>query len=458
MVAAYGWGMRLLFALLALLTIAQFVIVGGSAWLRLHDVDVPRRPGMIDSTAAAVTLLETIDTERRKRLLRAMSSPLVRYRLVAQFPPRNPHPEADRVPPQLTRAWRNALGNRRFHVWAHAPMRHARRAGGRHRGPPRPHLLVMVELSDGSAMLAEGTPLHRRQLALSATVLVSSLIGLVLLAGLAFVTVSTSRPLGDMARRIGEFAGNLNAAPMAERGPTPVRRLARAFNAMQQDLRRLVDQRTMTLAAIAHDFRTYLTRLRLRAEFIADPTQQAKAVRDIDEMSMLMDDTLLLIQQPDGARSTEDDHSASDLVTLLEELVDPHRQADAKISLAGTTRPVPVSADRATLKRALGNLIDNALRYGGAAHVDLTVDDATASVSIRDDGDGVPPQALERLAEPFYRLEASRSRETGGAGLGLAITRALTESLGGRLTLRNAAQGGLEAILSLPRAPASTDR
>ena len=475
-----GLGMRLLILTLAVLTALQIALIGGSAWLRVRDFGVPLRPQLVAQTVATVELLEGTPAEARGRVLQAVNSPLLRYRLLAQFPEQDPHPQAGGKSSHLAQIYERALAPRRLYVYesdappegawqAHPRMdQHPGRtlppAEGLHppRHGPRPlhrslrvagSFALLVRLDDGAALVMEASPLHRRQMALSLMLVVSSAVGLVLLAGLIWASLATSRPLARMAKGITAFASDLHAQPLAERGPGPVRRVAAAFNRMQGDLRRLVEQRTMTLAAIAHDYRTYLTRLRLRAEFIGDDTQQAKAIADIDEMSALLDDTLAYARHARSSVSGDQEDVA--LAPLLRDLLDAHEQGGAKVSLEFDEphhEGLRIAAAGAPLRRALANLVDNALRYGGGVHVRVSTPEDLADyvrVTVRDEGAGVPEEALDKLTEPFYRVEDSRSRETGGAGLGLAITRALIESLGGELQLANAAAGGLEARVTL---------
>jgi signal transduction histidine kinase len=193
--------------------------------------------------------------------------------------------------------------------------------------------------------------------------------------------------------------------------------------------------------------RTYLTRLRLRAEFIGEEAQRAKAVADLDEMGSLLDDTLLFAGL-DAARPSRAERIV--LGPELAALVELRREMGQPITLQAADG-VEVYASRLALRRIVGNLVDNAVRFGGEAEVVLSAGDREARISVRDRGPGLPEEALARVTAPFERMEGSRNRATGGAGLGLAIVRALAEAQGGRLSLRNRAGGGLSAEVSLPR-------
>jgi signal transduction histidine kinase len=193
--------------------------------------------------------------------------------------------------------------------------------------------------------------------------------------------------------------------------------------------------------------RTYLTRLRLRAEFIDDPRHRDGAVRDLDEMAALLDDTLFLAQGEADRSSAV----ALDLAAAAEALVAVRRELGDAVTL-DAAGPLPVRATPQSVRRILGNLIDNGLRYGAAVTVRLARDSDRADLIVEDDGPGVPPEVLVRLGEPFNRLDASRNRETGGAGLGLAIVRALAGRDGAEVIFANRAEGGLRVTIRYPAA------
>lgn len=246
-----------------------------------------------------------------------------------------------------------------------------------------------------------------------------------------------------MAAAAETLADDLDAPPMAEEGPKPVKHLARALNKMQGDIRRLVSERTVTLAAIAHDFRTYLTRLRLRAEFIADDDQRRKAVNDLDEMTALIEDTLLLARH-DGQRA---ELKETDIAAVIRAVADAIGETGGKATFTSTQGPFIACVHEASLRRAVANLMDNAIKYGAIAHVDVRRADGRIIITVSDEGAGVAPDDLARLTEPFFRAEASRSRKTGGAGLGLAIAKKMVETSGGTLTILNGVAGGLVAVI-----------
>jgi signal transduction histidine kinase len=235
---------------------------------------------------------------------------------------------------------------------------------------------------------------------------------------------------------------------MPDTGPGEVRNAARAFNMMQKRLQNHVRERTQMLAAITHDLQTPITRMRLRLEKIKDPALRERFLNDIAAMQAMVREGLDLAR---SAESTEAP-AALDLDSMLESMVEDAAEAGHPvIFLHGCEHDVIARAQ--AVRRTLANLIDNALKYGGAAQVSASMVDGRAVVSIRDAGPGIPEDQLEAMFQPFARLDASRSRDTGGVGLGLTIARNLAEREGGALELRNHPHGGIEAVLSYPAVP-----
>ena len=258
------------------------------------------------------------------------------------------------------------------------------------------------------------------------------------------------RALAEAAERLGR---DVNAPPMPEAGPTEVAKAAHAFNTMAERIRRFVGDRTQMLAAIGHDLRTPITRLRLRAEFMDDDEQRRKMLADLDEMEAMVAATLAFARDDSAGEPTV----PLDLAALLPHRAGrggrcparPRRGASATRGRSGWS----VQARPVALKRALANLIGNALAYGGAARLVLAAPEAPGRpvrLAVEDDGPGIPPESLEAVFQPFRRLEASRNRETGGTGLGLPIARNILRAHGGDVVLRNRPGGGLVALANLP--------
>ncbi|MEK9662234.1 MAG: ATP-binding protein, partial [Alphaproteobacteria bacterium] len=223
-----------------------------------------------------------------------------------------------------------------------------------------------------------------------------------------------------------------------------------AFNAMQERLSRFIGDRTRLLAAISHDLRTPITSLRLRAEFIDDEETRAKVLETLDEMARMAEATLAFARDDAAAEETRPVDLAALLQSLADDLADLGHDVTCAEAPALAYRCRPVA-----LKRALRNLIENAVRYGDRARISLAATPEGPRIAIEDDGPGIDPAALERVFEPFVRLEESRSRETGGVGLGLAIARSIVRAHGGELSLVNRSDAagkvaGLTATVALP--------
>lgn len=255
-----------------------------------------------------------------------------------------------------------------------------------------------------------------------------------------------TRPLQRLAEAADAFGGDLESPPLPETGPTETRRAAEAFNRMQERLRRLIAERGRALAAVSHDLRTPLTRMRLRAELVDDEALRAQINADIDDMQAMVESTLDYLR---GLRENEA-VQAIDIGALLASLVADEQALGHPVTLAGSAA-APYVGRVSTLKRALANLIDNAVKYGHSARIVIADNATELRLSVEDGGPGIAEADLARVVEPYVRLEASRSRETGGVGLGLTIARDAALLHGGRLVLENPAAGGLRATLLLPR-------
>jgi two-component system OmpR family sensor kinase len=254
-------------------------------------------------------------------------------------------------------------------------------------------------------------------------------------------------PISAFARAAERLGRDPDAPPLDIRGSTEVSAAAAAFNLMQERLKRYVTNRTTMIGAIAHDLRTPLTRLRFRIE-AAPEELKARLSADLDEMEAMVASTLAFVQ--DATRPVE--RTKLEVSSLVETVMDEAAETGADAAVERTERAV-VDGDPVALKRLVTNLVDNALKFGSRARGRVFSEAGMAIVEVDDDGPGVPEGEIERAFEPFQRLESSRSRETGGAGLGLAVVRAIARGHGGEVTLQNRAEGGLRARVSLPLAP-----
>lgn len=313
---------------------------------------------------------------------------------------------------------------------------------------------LLLHLQERAEMLAAGH-VHPGLPALEALPLrfiwhVSLTLAAVIVVSLVAVRWAT-QPLQQMAKAATDFAHDLDAPPLEESGPTEVRRAAQAFNFMQQRLRQLVVERGRALAAVSHDLRTPLTRMRLRAELVDDPALQGKLNADIDAMQGMVNSVLAYLRGLEDAEPIQ----PINMEALLSSIVDDEQALGRQVALMetapGDRAPVPYAGKLSVLQRAVTNLIDNAVAHGST--VDVRIDDSTTllRIVVEDDGPGIPAGDLARVTEPFVRLDASRNLDTGGVGLGLAIVRDAAAYHGGRLVLESRDTGGLRAVLELPR-------
>jgi len=279
---------------------------------------------------------------------------------------------------------------------------------------------------------------------------------LTVVIGVALIAVRwVTRPLQQMAVAANAFAHDLDAAALDVTGPAEVRRAAEAFNFMQARLRQLVVERGRALAAVSHDLRTPLTRMRLRTELIADPALADKLNADIDTMRSMVDGVLAYLRGLEDAEPLQ----SINMEALLHSIVDDERSLGRRVEVLerahGGAAPAPYAGKLSILRRAIANLLDNAVAHGATVTVRLEDSPAELRIVIEDDGPGIPEADLARVTEPFVRLDPSRSLESGGVGLGLAIVRDAAAYHGGRLLLENREAGGLRASLVLPRSPVS---
>lgn len=308
-------------------------------------------------------------------------------------------------------------------------------------------LSTAIELGDGRWLHGEQHPLGAYQwwrllrFALPASVFPVLLIAL-------FLTWKALRPIKALARAAERVSRGERVPPLPPTGPLELREVSSAFNLMQDKLRRFVDDRTQMLAAISHDFRTPITSLRLRAELVDDPVQRAAMIRTLDDMRVMVEQTLRFAQDEGMREATQD----LDLQALLLELQATRQTLGQTVTLAPPPADARYRGQPVALKRALRNLVDNAVRHGGRAHITLTPQPPSGwRIEVDDPGPGLPEDMLERVFLPFVQLGPARNREQGGGvGLGLAIARSCARAHGGDVTLSNRREGGLRATLSLP--------
>jgi two-component system, OmpR family, sensor kinase len=278
--------------------------------------------------------------------------------------------------------------------------------------------------------------------------IVMTVLGAIMIIWAVRMLLVPVKTLAAAAEALGRDVAN--APPLPERGPSEIVTAAVAFNTMAARVRRFVEDRTFLLTAIGHDLRTPITRLKLRAEYMEDDEQRAKMLADLDEMEAMVAATLAFGRDATSAEPVVKLDLASLLRTILDDAADGDPERADALTYTGLNH-LPVRARPLALKRALANLIGNALKYGDAAAVTLHAPvRGVARIDIEDKGPGIPADEMERVFEPFRRLETSRNRETGGSGLGLSIARNILRAHGGDITLTNKPEGGLRVGVSLP--------
>ena len=455
-----GWGTTA--GVVLLVAAALAVVVGAGGWLASQERELAAQQafahGVVDRVLSVAAALEAGRPDARQAVLRRFHAPRFRLWLAERPPePRRRWHDADLV----EEAARSALSgdhhsadhHSEIHIHASSGQPPPWRSGNRAVPPEswRPGyytLTVAIPLDAGGWVVAAApsAPLARRPA--SATLVSLGLAVFFTVAVAMAVAHRMTRPLRALAGAAERLSTDLDAPPLPQKGAREMRRAAAAFNEMQERLRRMVDDRNLMLAALSHDLRTIITRLRLRAEDIAEEERRTKALRDLADMEVMLREALDVAQ---GAASREG-RRAVDLAALLRSLIDDLADAGREAAFEGPERLV-VSCRPVALRRALANLIDNALRYGGGAEVSLSQRPGGVLVEVSDRGPGIPETSREEMFRPFMRGEPSRNRSTGGTGLGLAVARSIFRAHGGEVTLGDRPGGGLVATAMLPLVP-----
>lgn len=457
---------RLILLLLTGLILAQFL----TAFVLLRDrgqtLYESIRENLIVRTAAIVRTLDSLASLERQRLLPLLSAPELRITLADQ-PFSVPEPDSQtRVPAEIVKGQllkrlprgtdvRVSLGGSILHQQPR-PMHRRHGMGGHRMAGPWAYMHgvpamarffhIQVQLHDGTWVRFErGVP--ERLFDLPARLLIGLAILLTSVVLLSLIGVRwIVRPLRNLRQAAEGLGKDIRQTPLQETGPLEVADTAKAFNTMQHRLQTYIEERARILAAVSHDLKTPLTRIRLRTDLMDDEKLQSKIQTDLNDMETMVSATLDYMRGTEGREPSQ----PLDLMALLESIREDAVEAGADVQLRGQVRE-PFSGKPLALKRCIVNLVENAVRYGTRA--DITVEDSSKNivVSISDNGPGIPDESLEKVFDPFFRLEGSRSQHTGGTGLGLGIARNIARAHGGDLTLKNLAQGGLNAELTLPR-------
>jgi len=443
---------RLALLLVLTLVAAQALTFALFARERVEALRETYREDLFARFVSLVRLIEDAPPDLHERLAATASSSFLRVGFAAEpAVTENAGRPSGWIAAQLASALGRPSGSVRVAFAPEPGWRRARRNEEGRRGRPR-WLTVSLRLASGRWLNAatDRPPVPP----LGGPFLVSLLLSA---ASVGLVGALSMRRVTRPMRRLAEAADRLGRGeavePLPEDGAEETRRTNVAFNRMRERLDRFVRDRTAMLAAIAHDLRTPITTLRLRAEFIDDDETRTKILETLDEMQAMAEASLAFAKGDAAGEATR----AVDLAALVESLVEDAAETGADVAFEPATGPV-LSCRPLGVRRAVRNLLDNAVAYGERARVRLEQGADEARIVIDDDGPGVPAADLERVFEPFVRLEGSRSRDTGGVGLGLAIARSLVRGHGGEITLENRQEGGLRAVISLPLALAGGGR
>jgi signal transduction histidine kinase len=321
------------------------------------------------------------------------------------------------------------------------------------RGPPghghheaRRILLLAAQLDDGRWLDARFDAPRADRWLIHRLLLATGMLFLLVFGAAWWIARRLARPLRDLTQAAEGFRGHAPADPVIPRGPSDLRRAVEAFNAMNRRTLALLDEKDRMLGAIGHDLRTPLASLRIRAENMGPEDERERLVATVEEMAGTLEDILTLART---GRAREPVRPV-DLAALADAVVEEFRDLGLAAEFRPSARAV-LAVQPNLLRRALRNLMDNAVAYGGGAAVSVVERPDGIEIRVEDEGPGIPDDRLEEVLEPFRRLDSSRNRESGGAGLGLAIAQAVAQAHGGRLELANREGGGLRASLVLPK-------
>jgi signal transduction histidine kinase len=313
------------------------------------------------------------------------------------------------------------------------------------RKKPTQELVLSIQLPSGTWF--NGIVPHSPIESLGPRILFSTVALLsITLLGVAFFMRRITRPLSAFADAADEFGRGNIPDELSENGPDDIRKAAQAFNRMQRRLRRTLDTQRNMLRAVGHDLRTPLTSLRIRSEMLPEESQREKIIATIDDMTAMTEEILSWTKNAAGL----EEPAAVDLHSLLSSIVDDYSDQGQNIALHCNT-DIVLKVRRLSMKRALSNVINNAIKYGHSADVSVEENHHSILIHIDDQGPGIPEHLLADALKPFVRLEASRNKDTGGSGLGLSITETIVQAEGGKLLFVNLKPSGLRVTLSLPR-------
>ncbi len=456
-------------AQLVLLILTALVLAQGlSLWLFADERSLAVRAALAQEAAvraaSVAALLQEAPADLQPSILRAADSPLVRFSVGPGAAVPKGHQSADRVAREI-RSLIGATPGPEVRV-------SLRRAARRALPPPPPDapaammpmhkamnamrltsvsMQISIALKDGNwlnVMTRFRRPPYQIAWSQGATFAVTAAL---IAAALWLALGRLIRPLRRLAGAADDFGRGQDVAEITPSGPEELRRLTIAFNDMQTRIKRFIEDRTQLLAALGHDLRSPLTALRVRAEMVDEPETRERMIATIEEMQEMVEATLSFAR----GIATSEPAQTVDLGRFIGDLTGEMAETGGALQFDPPAGAIPVRLRPASARRAFRNVIENALRYGEKAEISIETTPGLAHVLIEDQGPGIPQADLERVFDPFVRLETSRSRETGGMGLGLSIVRTILRAHGGEATLTNRPLGGLSVRLSLPIAETS---
>ncbi|SFC86958.1 ATP-binding protein [Tropicimonas isoalkanivorans] len=448
---------QLLLLILLTLALAQALVV----WLFADEREMALRTALGQEAASRAANVARLITEAPENLhgsiLRAADSPLVRFSLDASPTVDHPNHGADLLAEQIAAQIRmDPVPDVRLELHqadtAPPPMRGMTGQMAQMHRSMQPVPISSVEMKISIAMatgdwLNVVTRFHRPPYQLAWTAIATFAISAVLIGATVWIALGRlTGPLRDLARAAEEFGRGADAQAVAPSGPNELRSLTSAFNQMQERIRRFVDDRTRLLAALSHDLRSPLTALRVRAEMVDEDETRERMIATTQEMQEMVESTLAFAR---GVSNTEPVETV-ELSEVVADLIADINAPAGTVTFQPSAAIARVRLRPTSMRRALRNLIENAVRYGGDAGIRIWREEDLVRVVIDDRGPGIPEEELEHVFDPFVRLERSRSRETGGTGLGLSIARTIVQSHGGDISLENREGGGLRATVTLP--------
>ncbi|WP_125878517.1 ATP-binding protein [Pseudomonas versuta] len=421
--------------LASLVLYALFVQVAG-VWAK-PPVD---QIGLLDQIAATTRIIQAAPPQLREQLSAAASNPALgvlwsEHRSSFELPANGTSIDLDKAP-----VLHQLLGEAEHKIEVFQPANWPAESS-------QARYVLLMQLNDGSWL--SFTP-PQRSWGMSAALRFAVVVALGLVAAwlvARFATRQLADPLQRFTSAVQRFGTDLNAPAIEIEGPREIRQAIIAYNTMQAKIQQFIAERTLMLASISHDLRAPLTRIRLRCEFIEDIDQQRKLIRDTDEMQSMINCALGFFRD----ESLREQATTFDLSELLQTVIDDY--SDQGIAVAFSGPPHLVYLGRPVgIKRMTTNLLENAVKYARHPRIELINGKCSICIEVSDEGPGIPDSELENVFVPFFRLEPSRNRDSGGVGLGLSSARAMARQHGGELLLRNRIGGGLIAQVELPHA------